>query len=273
MIALTINVEEAFQTPAPPGSDPPPDGEPPARRVEAHVDRVLAWLGEHNAKATFFVFGETAERFPDMVRRVVTGGHELGCYGYEGVPTIDRGDGPLLADMRLAKAILEDVAGRAVVGCRVPGLAVNAANAWALDCLRLTGFRYSSSTVARPPREGYSASPIAIEARPGFYEIPVTLVRAMGFAWLAGGGDALRKLPYWLWRRQLAAVATRGATFVFNAWEFGRQAPGTSRDEAGHEEGKGEGVSYLNRPDARIRRLLDDFGGERIDSLLPAPAG
>ncbi|MFO1305262.1 MAG: polysaccharide deacetylase family protein [Burkholderiales bacterium] len=270
MIALTINVEETFQSPALPAPEPLLDVHTTSRRVEAYVDRVLAWLSEHEARATFFVFGETAERFPEMVRGIVSGGHELGCYGYEGARTIDRGDGPLIADMRLAKAILEDVAGVAVTGCRVPGFAVNAGNVWALDCLRAVGFRYSSSTVARPPPQGYSASPIAIEARPGFYEIPVTLVRAVGFAWLAGGGEALGRLPYWLWRRKLDAVASRGATFVFNAWEFQREPPHLPDRDADDSDGQADG-NYLGRADSRIRRLLDHFGGQRIDALLPSP--
>ena len=265
MIALTINVEETFQSPALPAPAMQDAARPLPRRIEAYVDSILAWLAEHDARATFFVFGETAERFPDMVRRVVSGGHELGCYGYEGARTIDHGDGPLIADMRLAKAVLEDVSGVPVVGSRVPGFAVNATNAWALDCLRGLGFRYSTSTVARPPREGYGASAIAIEARPGFYEVPVTLVQAMGFAWLAGGGEALGRLPFWLWRKKLEAVARRGATFVFSAWEFQRERPhGWRSDEDG-----GAHERYADRADSRIRRILDEFGGDRVDALLP----
>lgn len=266
MIALTINVEETFQSPALPAPARQDNARPMPRKVEAYVDSILAWLSEHDARATFFVFGETAERFPEMVRRVVSGGHEIGCYGYEGSRTIDHGDGPLIADMRLAKAILEDVGGSPVIGSRVPGFAVNATNAWALDCLRGLGFRYSSSTVARPPREGYGASPIAIEARPGFYEVPVTLVRAVGFAWLAGGGEALGRLPFWLWRKKLEALAGRGATFVFSAWEFQRDQPPAWR-AAG--EGSAGAEKYSDRVDARIRRILDEFGGERVDALLP----
>ncbi len=266
MIALTINVEEAPQRARPAEVDA---RAAPSRGVEAHVERVLAWLEEHEARATLFVMGATAERYPGMVRRIVASGNELGCYGYEGLGTIDRGDGPLLADMRLGKAILEDVTGGAVAGCRIPGLAVGAGTAWALDCLHLAGFRYSSSTTARVPRDGYPASPIALELKAGFYEVPVTLVRAMGFTWPAGGGEALRRLPYWLWRRQLDASAPRGATFVFDAGEFER-APSLPRRQ-GPDEFEGEG-SYLGRTDARIRRLLHDFGGERIDALLPVAA-
>jgi polysaccharide deacetylase family protein (PEP-CTERM system associated) len=268
VIALTINVEETFQSPAYSGPAAHADARLAPRCVEAYVDSILAWLAEHRARATFFVFGETAERFPDMVRRIVAGGHELGCYGYEGKRTIDQGDGPLVADMRLARTILEDVSGNAVLGCRVPGFAINATNTWALDCLRGIGFRYSSSTVARPPPEGYAGSPIAIEARPGFYEIPVTLVRALGFAWLAGGGEALRRMPHWLWRRQLEAAAARGGTFVFSAWEFELEQHSAHPTAIGSEDGKGD-VTYLNRRDSRIRRLFDHFGGERIDALLP----
>jgi peptidoglycan/xylan/chitin deacetylase (PgdA/CDA1 family) len=44
--------------------------------------RVLALLAEHGAKATFFVVGQKVERYPDVVREIVAGGHELGLHGF-----------------------------------------------------------------------------------------------------------------------------------------------------------------------------------------------
>ena len=46
MIALTINVEETFQSPALPAPEARVDLHTTSRRVEAYVDRVLAWLSE-----------------------------------------------------------------------------------------------------------------------------------------------------------------------------------------------------------------------------------
>lgn len=44
--------------------------------------RILDALAEAGVKATFFILGAHAERWPDLVRRVVTEGHQIGNHGY-----------------------------------------------------------------------------------------------------------------------------------------------------------------------------------------------
>jgi peptidoglycan/xylan/chitin deacetylase (PgdA/CDA1 family) len=46
------------------------------------VPRLLRLLAGHEVKATFFVPGYTAERYPDVVRAVVDEGHEIAHHGY-----------------------------------------------------------------------------------------------------------------------------------------------------------------------------------------------
>lgn len=43
---------------------------------------VLEVLREHGVRATFFVLGEPAERYPDTLRAIVEAGHELGNHGW-----------------------------------------------------------------------------------------------------------------------------------------------------------------------------------------------
>jgi peptidoglycan/xylan/chitin deacetylase (PgdA/CDA1 family) len=44
--------------------------------------RILDALGEHGVKGTFFILGAHAERWPDIVRRVLNEGHQIGNHGY-----------------------------------------------------------------------------------------------------------------------------------------------------------------------------------------------
>ena len=44
--------------------------------------RVLDALAKHGVKATFFVLGAHAERWPDLVHRVLEEGHQIGNHGY-----------------------------------------------------------------------------------------------------------------------------------------------------------------------------------------------
>jgi peptidoglycan/xylan/chitin deacetylase (PgdA/CDA1 family) len=53
------------------------------------VPRFLDVLARHGQQATFFVPGFTAERYPDMVRAIIDGGHEIGHHGYLHEPLRD----------------------------------------------------------------------------------------------------------------------------------------------------------------------------------------
>jgi peptidoglycan/xylan/chitin deacetylase (PgdA/CDA1 family) len=44
--------------------------------------RILDSLAKHGVKATFFILGAHAERWPELVHRVVTEGHQIGNHGY-----------------------------------------------------------------------------------------------------------------------------------------------------------------------------------------------
>lgn len=47
------------------------------------VDHILNVLERENIKTTFFIPGRTAERYPEMVKRIDIAGHEIGCHGYD----------------------------------------------------------------------------------------------------------------------------------------------------------------------------------------------
>ena len=72
------------------------------RGVTEGLPRLLDLLASEEVAATFFVTGQTAERFPEAVRELVTAGHELGCHGHshERFGTMNRTQ----AELELAQA-------------------------------------------------------------------------------------------------------------------------------------------------------------------------
>mgnify|MGYP002763129967 FL=1 len=54
----------------------------PTVRIEDSLARVLRILDRHGVTATFFVVGELAAEFPDLVARIHDGGHELVSHGH-----------------------------------------------------------------------------------------------------------------------------------------------------------------------------------------------
>jgi len=174
------------------------------------------------------------------------------------------------ADVALAKAVLEDVAGTEVQGYRAPSFSIGEENLWAYDCLARAGYRYSSSVY--PIRHDHYGAPdaprFAHEVRPGLLEVPVTTVRALRANWPAGGGGYFRLLPYRISRwsiQRVNAVDHESAIFYFHPWELDPEQPRV--DGPGH---KARFRHYLNlkHMDSRLRRLLGDFRWDRVDRVF-----
>src|SRR5688500_5242346 len=75
--ALTVDVEDYFQVSALAPQIRRVDWDRTPCRVEQNVDRILDLFLEARARATFFTLGWIAERYPQLVRRIVEAGPEL----------------------------------------------------------------------------------------------------------------------------------------------------------------------------------------------------
>ncbi len=145
MSALTIDVEDYFQVSGFEDLIPRASWGGFESRVERETDRLLGILDDYKVAATFFMLGWTAERHPDLVRRIRAAGHELACHSYAHrlVYQCDREE--FREDTRRAKRLVEDLAGDAVIGYRAPSFSITRKSLWALEVLAEEGFLYDSS--------------------------------------------------------------------------------------------------------------------------------
>jgi len=268
--ALTVDVEDYFQVSAFESHIDRGDWDGTPRRVEANVDRILALLARHDARATFFTLGWLAKRHPAMVRRIVEAGHELASHGYSHGRAHDQQPAEFLDDIRRAKALLEDLSGHEVRGYRAPSFSVGPRNPWAFECIAKAGYRYSSSVY--PIRHDHYGAPdsprFPHEVRPGLTEVPVSTVRVMNTNLPAGGGGYFRLLPYAVSRWSLARinrVDARPAMFYFHPWELDPEQPRIAGISA-----RTRFRHYLNldRTEARLARLLRDFRWDCVDRVF-----
>lgn len=112
--ALTIDVEDYFQVSAMAPYIDRADWDRCECRVEHNIDRILQLLAAKNTHATFFTLGWIAERYPDMVRRIVREGHELASHGYGHQRVSDLTEAEFFDDITRSKGLLEDLGGQAV---------------------------------------------------------------------------------------------------------------------------------------------------------------
>lgn len=82
---------------------------------------LLAVLDRYNVKATFFVVGKMAERYPDLVRREVAAGHEIGNHTYHHVNVARLTEADAAAEWRAGEAAIMAITGERVKYCRPPG--------------------------------------------------------------------------------------------------------------------------------------------------------
>jgi polysaccharide deacetylase family protein (PEP-CTERM system associated) len=272
--ALSIDVEDYFQVSAFAPHVPRGAWDTMECRVERNVERILALLAGENAKATFFTLGWIAERYPELVRRIADAGHEVASHGFAHRRASEQTPDEFLADIRLAKAILEDISGCEVRGYRAPSFSIGKANTWAFDAIAEAGYRYSSSLYPiRHDHYGVPDAPrFAHAVRPALLEIPVATVRVLRANWPAGGGGYFRLAPYALskWSiRRINARDRQPAMFYFHPWELDPDQPRVAGAGA-----KARFRHYLNlrRMAPRLSRLVSDFRWDRIDRVFPGIA-
>jgi polysaccharide deacetylase family protein (PEP-CTERM system associated) len=268
--ALTIDVEDYFQVSAMAPYIQRDEWDKRECRVERNVDRILALLDANGTQATFFTLGWVAERYPQLVRRIVAGGHELASHGHGHERASDLDRSAFRADLDRAKKVLEDTGGVAVKGYRAPSFSIGHGNLWAFDTLLETGHAYSSSLYPiRHDHYGMPDAPRFAHRRDnGLLEIPVTTVR-LGERNLPGsGGGWFRLFPYALSRwmiRQVNQVDRQSAVFYFHPWEIDPAQPRIPGIDA-----KTRFRHYVNigRTEARLQLLLQDFRWGRMDRIF-----
>jgi polysaccharide deacetylase family protein (PEP-CTERM system associated) len=268
--ALTIDVEDYFQVSALSPYIPRDNWDSRECRVERNVQRILTILNDCGARATFFTLGWVAERYPQLVREIVSQGHELASHGFAHHRASDQDETAFYGDIAHAKRTLEDISGVSVRGYRAPSFSIGAGNRWAFECIRRAGYEYSSSIY--PIRHDHYGMPdaprFAHRIGENLVEVPVTTARLFRYNWPAGGGGYFRLMPYlmsqWLLHR-VNRVDRQPAVFYFHPWEID---PAQPRIRGITLKTRFRHYVNLGRTEHRLRRLLADFRWGRVDEAI-----
>ena len=271
--ALTIDVEDYFQVSAFAPYIRRDEWDSRECRIERNVNRILDMLAGRSVKATFFTLGWVADRYPQVVRRIVAEGHELASHGYGHERASDLTEAAFTADVTRAKKLLEDIAGAPVLGYRAPSFSIGTGNLWAFDVLARTGHRYSSSIYPiQHDHYGMPDSPrFAYKLGSGLLEIPVTTLRLGKRNLPSSGGGYFRLLPYAVSRWMIKRVNREdreSAVFYFHPWEID---PGQPRVAGINAKTRFRHYVNIARTEPRLHSLLADFRWGRMDHIFLPP--
>ena len=274
---LTIDVEDYFHVSAFEKISPPETWAGRECRVESNTDLILSLLDEHGVKATFFILGWVAERYPQLTKKIAEQGHEIACHGYLHQRLSLQKREEYREDIRKAKGILEDQIGAAVFGYRAPSYSITRETSWAFEELIAAGFKYDSSIFpmkhdfygipdwprfsgyAVKTEQGWESSATVASGQSSIYELPITTLRLGNKNLPIAGGGYFRLLPYAATRWGLNRINRQEQqpfVFYLHPWEFDPQQPRMAGASA-----KSRFRHYLNlgRTEGRFRRLLSDF--------------
>ena len=106
------------------------------------IHRILDLLAEQNLRATFYIPGAIAERYPEAVTRIAAEGHEIGLHGYlhERVDQITKGE--IEETTARAMEALQRVSRQTPVGYRSPSWEMTPET---LTVIESIGLSYDSS--------------------------------------------------------------------------------------------------------------------------------
>jgi len=271
---LTIDVEDYYQVNALSGVIRPEQWAAIEPRVEQSTKRLLELLAEVGCKATFFVLGWVAERFPSLVKAIDREGHEVASHGYQHQLATGLSREQFQEDVRKSKEILEGIIGKPVVGYRAPTYSITEDNLWALNVLAEEGYKYDSSIfpihhdsygIPSAPRTPFKVDVEGTKSGE-ILEIPISTVRILGQNLPIAGGGYFRILPYSVVRWGLKKINREEGPFVFyiHPWEIDPDQP---RVKGLSWRSRFRHYTNLRRTESKFVKLLSEFSFGRIDSI------
>lgn len=171
-------------------------------RIHSNMDKIFDLLSRSNQKATFFVVGWIAEKYPDIVKKIDSYGHEIGSHTYMHQLMYQQKIDEVKEDLIKSINILESITGKKVKSFRAPGFSITEKNKWVFEILAENGIIHDSSIF--PAGRAHGGFPSYSKAEPSIIELngyqlkefPINTAAIFKKKWIYSGGGYFRLTPY-----------------------------------------------------------------------------
>jgi len=253
----------------------------PTKAVIKNTEWFLETLADHNIKATFFVLGEVAKKFPHLVGLIAKNDHEVGVHGFYHKQVFRLNEEQFRKEVGDCKKLLEDIISAPVIGHRAAAFSIMPETKWALKVLAEEDFIYDSSVYPIAGRRygwpGFSKEicKIALPSGQNIIEVPMSIVSALGRSFPAAGGGYIRHFPYIITKLAIRHIQkTRPVIVYMHPYEI--DAEQISFDTAHLSERQEKRVLKFHRLQLRnrttakekVNRLLHDFKFTTICDII-----
>jgi polysaccharide deacetylase family protein (PEP-CTERM system associated) len=266
---LTIDVEDWFHTTALEPYVSMDQWESLTSRLEFNVRLLLDLFAARNIRATFFILGWVAERYPELIKQIDRGGHEIASHGYRHRLIYALSPRTFRDYALRSKNLLEDLTGKPVLGYRATSFSIIQSTLWALDVIKEIGFIYDSSMFPiKHDIYGINGFPrFPFMHRNGLIEIPPSTVRFLGRNFPIAGGGYFRLYPYWLTQKGIQSLNQSGhpAVLYLHPWELDPSCP---KIENADRLTKFRQYINLNKTKKRLEKFIEEFKVVSIGEYL-----
>ncbi len=270
--ALTIDVEDWFHASVFNDKISQKQWDKCESRVVCNVCKILHILRTRNVKATFFVLGWVAEKYPEIVQMIQWEGHELSTHGYAHKLIYKQTPKEFEEDVKSSIEIIESQTGTRVVGYRAPSYSIIDETFWAYEVIYDLGIMYDSSIfpikhdiygVPFAPRFPYK---IDLDNGREIYEFPLSTIKYLGKNFPIAGGGYFRLFPYWFIKRGIKKLNASGKPVIvyFHPWELDPDFP---RLKLGFTKNF---RTYCNLmlTEEKLKQLINDFNFAPVCNVL-----
>lgn len=202
MKILTFDIEEWFHILDNGSTKGPQHWSGYEPRIYRNVDRILELLDRHSLKATFFILGWIAAKYPDIVQKIDANGHHIGSHSNLHQLCYELSEKEFREDTRRSVHLLEDLLGKKITAYRAPGFSIKYENRWALEVLLEQGIETDCSIF--PTRRAHGGFESIKVAEPFLLDIngqllkefPINTIPLFGKDVVYSGGGYFRLMPY-----------------------------------------------------------------------------
>jgi polysaccharide deacetylase family protein (PEP-CTERM system associated) len=201
MKILTFDIEDWFHILDNPDSKSVHSWSKFENRIDSGVGRILEVLEDNDLKATFFILGWIADKYPQIVKKIDQAGHHIGSHSYAHQLAYQQSVNDFSTDLKHSKSVIEDAIGKMINSYRAPGFSITEENLWAFEELVNNGFEIDSSVF--PAGRAHGGLPRFKTSLPAITTIngvslkifPINSRRFLGKSFIYSGGGYFRLIP------------------------------------------------------------------------------
>src|SRR3989338_1382706 len=148
-------------------------------RVHNQTGLILRILNKYKTKATFFILGWVAQKYPELVKMIYQQGHEIATHGFSHKFLCQMSPDEFRQDLKKSIDILKDITGAKIIGHRACSFSLTPNTLWALDIMLDLGLEYDSSFYRVGSFKKFPRRPFRIRQIQQNYivEFPLTTMR------------------------------------------------------------------------------------------------